>query len=313
MEQRKRDFLDVLIAERRETDQALQLERDHSDGTLQSRDETLAIIAHDLRNYLGAIGFKADLLGRMRDNDPERQRMLAQQISHSCKIMERWANDLVDITSMDSGALSLEKRAVDAAEIVNASCEAFRPAATDRGVQLASRLPPSPVHVCGDRDRLVQVLNNLLDNALKFIAGPGTITVEVAPAGDSVELSVEDTGPGIPEAEQGKLFDRYWHSKKGGVGGTGLGLFICKRIVEAHGGQISVESEVGRGTTFRFSVPAARPRTLRGSRVLITERVTGSGPTRRTMAQTRHGRGGEPRFSAHFLGGTLSARWPRPS
>jgi signal transduction histidine kinase len=174
--------------------------------------------------------------------------------------MQRWANDLVDISSMDAGEVFVERKPCDPGEIAAASRDAFRHAATERSIDLTLEIPPQLPHIHGDRDRLVQVLNNLLDNALKFIAGKGAVRIKLEPAGDFVRFCVADNGAGISPDELPKIFDRYWHAKKGPRGGgTGLGLFICKRIVEAHGGEISVDSDVGRGTTFKFTIPIAKP------------------------------------------------------
>jgi signal transduction histidine kinase len=256
-EQRKIDYLDVLREERRETDMALHQEREHSDFTVRNRDDTLAMIAHDLRNFLHAIGLKAQLLGKAPPSDRTRARTIAVEIAQSCQIMERWANDLVDISSMDTGAVFIERCALDPAEIVDAACRAFASAAAASGVKLSTRVPKKIRRALGDRSRLLQVLNNLLDNALKFTPGPGTIVVALEEAGELVKFSVSDTGPGIAGENQSRVFDRYWHGRRGDAAGTGLGLFICKRIVEAHGGQIAIESQSGKGTTVLFTIPAA--------------------------------------------------------
>jgi signal transduction histidine kinase len=246
----------VLAAERRDTDAALHEERACSDARLRGRDDMLAMIAHDLRNYLHAIGLKAKLL-TTTSADLARCRKVAGELQNSCEIMQRWANDLVDVSSMETGGISLEQSSLDPADVVRASCRAFLSAAREKGVQLSSKVPKTRPHICGDRDRLVQVVNNLLDNAIKFISGPGTITVAIRSLGRFVRFSVSDTGPGILEEDHPKIFQRYWRSKRGTGEGTGLGLFICRRIVEAHGGQISVESQPGRGTTVLFTVPVA--------------------------------------------------------
>ncbi len=253
----KHDFLDVLRAERTETDDALGVERATSDLHVRNRDDMLAMIAHDLRNYLNVIGLKAELLAKASDV-PDPYRRLAGQVAGSCSVMQRWAHDLVDISSMDSGRVFIERKPHDPREIAAASRDAFRNAANERGIELRLEVAADVPAILGDRDRLVQVLNNLLDNALKFIEGKGTVTIALERTGDCVRFSVVDTGAGIPPGELPKVFKRYWHAKQGvHAGGTGLGLFICKRIVEAHGGEISVESELEHGTTFTFTIPTA--------------------------------------------------------
>lgn len=256
-EQIKRDYMKVLAAERRETDEALQQERHHSDLKIQSRDETLGMIAHDLRNYLNAIGLKAEFLVKGLAKDPLVFTKTVGEIGKSCRIMGRWANDLVDISSIETRSVSMQRTVCDPAQIVNAACETFLSMATQKGVRLSIRVPEERQPIFADRDRLIQVLSNLLDNALKFVPPEGKITVALESAGDFMRFSITDSGPGIPEKDRSRIFDKYWHATQGRVRGTGLGLFICKRIVDAHDGQISVESEVGRGSTFAFTIPIA--------------------------------------------------------
>lgn len=110
-----------------------------------------------------------------------------------------------------------------------------------------------------DKDRIVQVLNNLLDNALKFMPGPGTVTVGLESKDNLVRFSVTDTGPGMSNADRERILDRHWYAEKRKPG-AGLGLYICKRIVEAHGGSIGVDSKRGEGSTFFFSLPVTHAR-----------------------------------------------------
>ena len=255
-EQRKRDFLDVLASERSKTDKALHTERSSSDHVVHSRDEVLAVISHDLRNYLNALAMKAAMLENAAPDDVAAIRSLAADISKSCRTMARWANDLVDLSSIDMGKVSLQRSQQDPVPIINSSVQAFRPLASQKGIELSIATPRQPLLVFGDPDRLTQVLNNLLDNALKFTVGPARVTVGVQADGDWVTFSVADTGLGIPEGDRDRIFERFWRAEKEKAGGVGLGLHICRRIVEAHGGRIWVESELGRGTTFFFTIPA---------------------------------------------------------
>ncbi|MBA3457151.1 MAG: HAMP domain-containing histidine kinase [Deltaproteobacteria bacterium] len=257
-EQRKRDFLEALVSERHATDDALQEERTRVDFVTRNRDDVLAMLSHDLRNYLSAIGLKAELLAETPPDNLVLSQSLADQIIKSCKLMERWAIDLLDIASMDSGTLAVDSRPHDPADVITASLEAYLSMANRKTVTLiATGVPQVRPNILGDQPRLVQVLNNLLDNALKFVGPHGTVTLGFEVVGGFVRFFVTDTGPGIPEAEQGLVFERYWHTERTRSGGSGLGLYISKRIVEAHGGQISVASEVGKGCTFVFTVPVA--------------------------------------------------------
>jgi signal transduction histidine kinase len=143
------------------------------------------------------------------------------------------------------------------AAVIEDVCETLEPLASHQSLVLvcntAAGLPPILV----DGDRILQVFSNLVGNALKFTPAGGTITVQAEAADRAVRFSVADTGPGIPAEQIPRLWDRYWQASKTDHRGAGLGLAIAKGIVEAHGGQIWVESEVGRGTTFFFTVPAA--------------------------------------------------------
>ena len=255
-EQLKRDFLEVLASERRKTDKALAMERHSSDYVVRSRDDALEVISHDLRNYLNAISMKAALLEKARPDDVQAYRSLAADILKSFKTMARWANDLVDLSSIDTGKVSLQDSPQDPLEIINSSILAFRSFATEKGIDLSINAPKDLPQVLCDQDRLTQVLNNLLHNALKFTAGPGHITIGLKATDSWVTFSVTDTGPGIPESDREKIFERYWHAERHKGGGLGLGLHICRRIVEAHGGKIWVEGGPGGGTTFLFTIPA---------------------------------------------------------
>lgn len=254
-DQAKHDFLEVLAAERSQTDKALQQERGHADRNVRSRDDALAMIAHDLRNYLNVMGLKAELLTTITD-DARTSQKLANEIGLACRIMQRWANDLVDIASIETGEVDLARGVHDPKEILDTAYNAFSSAAAGKGVRLTIEVPDRRPRISADRDRIVQVLNNLLDNALKFVSAPGEIHLSLETLDDRVQFSIRDTGLGIPEPELARIFERYGQTY-GTHGGTGLGLFISRRIVEAHGGQLTVESKPGHGSTFRFTIPIA--------------------------------------------------------
>lgn len=148
---------------------------------------------------------------------------------------------------------------MDVTSVVREACEAFsaRPGES----------PPTPSWdvredtpaICGDEDRILQLLRNLLSNALRHTPAGGSVSVRAEPSGDDVRFTVSDTGSGIPPDELPHLFDRYWQARRAGRGGAGLGLSIAKGIAEAHGGRIRVESEEGMGSTFAFTIPVAHP------------------------------------------------------
>jgi signal transduction histidine kinase len=255
--ERKRAFMEILNQERKETDTALGLERRTSDVLVRGRDEVLAMISHDLRNLIQGISLKSSLLQRVlsgrASGDPE---SIAVQISRACEVMTRWSGDLVDIASLNAGVLELERKMWKRGEVVNDAVQAVHVQATEKGIQLAVRIPEPNRPFFADRDRIVQVLINLLHNAVKFTPPRGTITVRVEQLETDVRFSVSDSGPGISEEDRPNIFEHRWHAASGRGGGAGLGLYICRRVIEWHGGRIGVESAPGRGSTFFFTLPA---------------------------------------------------------
>jgi signal transduction histidine kinase len=256
-EERKRAFVEIMVEERRETDEALGLERSRSDLLVASRDEILAIISHDLGNLILAIHLKAITLERALSGEAPGARKLAEEIGASCKIMSRWAGDLVDIASLDKGVFGLVVKTCSRAEIVKEPVQAFRPKATEKGIDLSVHVDAPERGVRCDRGRVVQVLMNLLDNAIKFTPHAGTVAVRVEALEREVCFSVSDTGPGIPEQDRENVFEQRWHAAPRSGGGAGLGLYIARRVIEALGGRIWVESAPGRGSTFFLTLPDA--------------------------------------------------------
>lgn len=223
------------------------------------RDEVLGIVSHDLRNPLSAISMCASSLADLPgDATAERARELAETIQASSEWMQRMIQDLLDVGSIEAGRLSLERRSEDPFVLVHQAIGMFERAAEQRSVTIRPELPEDLPAVHADGERVLQVLGNLIGNAVKFVGPGGQVTVRARHREDLVEIAVTDTGPGIPADELPKIFDRFWHSRRtSSVRGTGLGLTIARGIVEAHGGQLRVESTVGMGTTFAFTLPVA--------------------------------------------------------
>jgi signal transduction histidine kinase/CheY-like chemotaxis protein len=226
---------------------------------IQARDDVLGIVAHDLRNPLGNILMQAALL-RQRGSEPERRSQKpADAIERAANRMSRLIQDLLDITRMEAGQLSIEQAPVQADMSVSEFVEAQKLLASSASLELRLDLAQNLGEVFADRDRLLQVLENLVGNAVKFTGPGGRVTVGAAPGDDEVLFWVADTGPGIEARDVPHLFDRFWQARKVGRQGAGLGLPIVKGIVDAHGGRIWVESQVGVGSTFFFTLPLARP------------------------------------------------------
>jgi signal transduction histidine kinase len=224
------------------------------------KDEFLSLVSHELRTPLTSIRGYLDLVldEEAGELNPEQRRFL-QAVERNSGRLLRLVGDLLFVAQADAGRLSLERAKVDLAELAAHCVEGSAPAASEKSVTLVLMANPVPALV-GDRGRLAQVLDNLVSNALKFTPAGGTVEVRTFSEGEAVILEVEDTGIGIPAADQPRLFERFFRSSVAddqAIPGTGLGLAIVKAIVEAHAGLISIESREGKGTTFRIDLPLA--------------------------------------------------------
>lgn len=223
----------------------------------EARDQVLGVVSHDLRNPISAISMCASALADVPAGDAAARQSLLTTITQSTEWMNRLIQDLLDVSSIEAGRLSLERNREVVPALVDHALRMFGVEAEQRRVRLAAESPGNLPAVNVDASRIVQVLGNLLRNALKFTPDGGKITVRASNGGREVVFSVSDTGPGIPAADQPYVFDRYWHARRtANRSGTGLGLSIARGIVQAHGGRMWLESEHGRGTTFYFSIPA---------------------------------------------------------
>ncbi len=231
---------------------------------LRKREELLAIVSHDLRTPISAVLLNTDLLLAEcagEEGSPERKHLEA--IKHSAKRLGRMVGDLLDLSSIDSGHLSLELERLQMAAMVMEALEMLRPLAMEKSQQLDVQLAGEDCPVLCDRGRVVQVLSNLVGNSIKFTPPEGAIAVRSERRGSEVRVSVSDTGPGMTPAVLSHVFDPYWTAPDAASPGLGLGLFIAKSIVEAHGGRIWAETQRGVGSTFYFSLPAAADRVTR--------------------------------------------------
>ena len=218
-----------------------------------ARDEVLGVVSHDLRNPLSAIAMCASALRSRTDVDPL---TLAGTIAESAEWMQRLIRDLLDVAAIESGQLSLERQPEDATAIVERAHEMFAPEAQRLGVMLDIDVPLEPLMLQGDPGRILQVLANLVSNALKFTESGGTVEIGVRATTGQAEFRVSDTGPGIPPEHLSHLFELYWHARRSGRDrGSGYGLAIARGIVAAHGGRIWVDSTMGAGSTFAFTIP----------------------------------------------------------
>ena len=220
------------------------------------RDDVLGVVAHDLRNPLNTIRLQAELL-RGRGGQPER----AASIDRAAMRMDRLIQDLLDVTRIEGRALVLDRSNVAARSLLGELVEAQRPAISAASLELTLDAPETLPEVWADRNRVLQMFENLIGNAVKFTPAGGQISVGAVPRDHEVLFWVSDTGEGIEADDVPHVFDRFWQSHQSGKQhGAGLGLPIVKGLVEAHGGRIWVESERNRGTTFFFTLPVAQPR-----------------------------------------------------
>jgi PAS domain S-box-containing protein len=221
----------------------------------QTRDEMLGIVAHDLRNPLESIMLQTIVL--RRPVEPERRMTKPiEAIERAAHRMASIIEDLLDVTTIEAGGLELEARRIAAGALVDEAADAQREQAVARSLALTTEIAPVALEVWADKKRILQVFENLVGNALKF-TDHGGITLGARREGSEVVFSIADSGIGLAADDVAHLFDRFWQARKAGRSSVGLGLAIVKGIVEAHGGRIWVESQLGSGSTFHFSLPAA--------------------------------------------------------
>jgi signal transduction histidine kinase len=225
---------------------------------VRARDRVLAAVSHDLRNPLNTIQLtSATLLSQLAGD--QRWRRHLEIIHRSCLRMEHLIADLLDMASIGAGRLSIEARPEPADDVLREALELHQPVADERKIALILDAPAEGVLIECDRQRVMQVFENLVGNALKFCRAGDAITLGGERVDGAVRFRVEDTGPGISPELIAHLFDPYW-SGPGAQTGVGLGLYIVRGIVERHGGSIEVESTVGRGARFSFTIPVAESR-----------------------------------------------------
>ncbi len=245
-----------------ETNESLAIARDVAEGAAtraqaaaQAREDVLGVVAHDLRNPLNVVSMSTQLLLDVEVSGEQRRKLLGT-MQRAARQMNRLITDLLEVVRLESGRLGLELRDTPARDILLQAKEQCDPAAAQSGVALEVRAVEYDLWVRADTDRVLQVLGNLAGNALKFAGRGGRVTLGVLGAGPQTLFSVADTGPGIAPEEAGHLFDRFWQARTDRRG-VGLGLTIARGIVEAHCGRIWVESRLGEGATFYFTLPAA--------------------------------------------------------
>ncbi|SEM52570.1 Signal transduction histidine kinase [Stigmatella aurantiaca] len=225
------------------------------------REEVLAIVSHDLKNPLSTIRLSTTMMTARMAQHPELKRLDRQvgAINRAVAQMLTLIHQLLDAARLDGGqALAIERHPEPVDALVEEALALIESQALRKSLRLEKRLATGLTVPC-DRDRIQQVLTNLLGNAVKFTPEGGTLTLETRPQGDTVLVTVRDTGPGIPREAQPHLFERHWQAEKTARQGSGLGLYIARGIIQAHGGRLWVESAPGQGSAFTFCLPTRLP------------------------------------------------------
>lgn len=222
----------------------------------QQREEVLAIVSHDLRNPLATIYTSASVLLELPLPEESRKQHL-EIIRRTANSGTRLIQNLLDVSRLEAGRLSLDLRAVDVETLVAEAVEIAGGAAAEKQIRIETQFVGERTKAHGDRDRLLQVLVNLISNAVKFTPQGGRIVVTATTSNEILRFSIEDSGEGIAAEHLPHIFDRYWQAHHARRAGAGLGLAIVRGIVEAHGGQITVRSELGKGSTFEFTLSRA--------------------------------------------------------
>ncbi len=243
--------------EREATDRDLAGERDRADSALGLRDEFLGIVSHDLLNMqTGVIGFAALIEKRVsRADHVEDVLRYSRNIQRSGARMNRLIGDLVDIASIDAGRLAVAREVSDPTHVVMEALETFQAKAAESKIALVAEIAPSLPQTAFDPARILQVLTNLLSNALKFTPANGKVAIHVEHVGDDLRFEVRDSGVGIPSNKLEAVFERFIQVAVNDRRGLGLGLYISRSIVQGHDGRIWAESKIGEGSQFCFTLP----------------------------------------------------------
>jgi signal transduction histidine kinase len=238
-------ILAALVAERWRTE------------VLRRREDLLAMVSHDLKNPLTAIEVASCSLEKQLSPDQCRGRA-GQQVStirRSAQRMSALIRDLLELAAAEAGRLVIHAERHDAAALLTEAIEMMQPLAAQKSLRLSPERPNEPLMVLCDRERILEVLSNLIGNAIKFGPERSTVAITARACGNDAWFSVTDTGPGIPPEQLSYIFDRFWHRAQSPWGGFGLGLAITKKLIEAHGKKVWVQSRAGAGSTFFFSLP----------------------------------------------------------
>jgi signal transduction histidine kinase len=226
-----------------------------AEPAVDPRDRMIAIFGHDLRGLLNAFTVNSEVFLRRQGDDAADS---ARTVRLTVARMDKLISSLLDFARLRTEKLEIHCRPLDARVLLQEVVEIFRPLAGSKSVALTLAVPDEPLAVEADPERMFQVLSNLLSNAIDFSSARGRISVEGAISGADVELSVVDDGPGIPVEDLDRVFESFYQLDTGRSHGLGLGLYIARSIVDAHGGRLWVASQLGVGSTFHVRLPGER-------------------------------------------------------
>jgi signal transduction histidine kinase/CheY-like chemotaxis protein len=262
-----------LLALRASAALARQMEMDALRLGIRAREDVLGIVAHDLRNPINVIALAAStLLQRLPDASSRRP---VERIARGAQRADRLIQGLLEIDAIEGGRFSISPATVETANMILAAIESQQSLAADASIIISTDISPELPPIEADEERILEVLENLVGNAIKFTSPGGSVTVGASAQGPAILFWVKDSGVGIAPEALPHLFDRFWQARKKDRRGTGLGLTICKAIVEAHGGRIWPETKAGQGTSMFFTVPAIarsrKPEGLKAANILLVD------------------------------------------
>src|SRR5215831_12983318 len=230
---------------------------------IKSREDILAVVSHDLKNPIMVIGLVAKVLRQSGELETAQIAEFSNKIERAADKMLQLISQLLDFTKIENGTFSVAPQAETLKNIILPAIDGMKPLAEAKQQTIECHIESNVPEVAADGPRVAQVLSNLVSNAIKFSRKGCKIVVSAREQDNSIVVCVSDDGPGIPRENLSKVFDRYWQAEETKHGGIGLGLAIAKGIVEAHGGKIWVNSELGKGSSFFFTLPLATPDTKR--------------------------------------------------
>ncbi len=254
------EHIQMLSEDLSRTNVSLAAARDVAQNASLAREEMLAIVAHDLRNPLNLLMMTTQIFAETQPSGETRDQLIGA-MRRAARRMNRLIEDLLEVVRQESGHMKLDLEDAPVASLIAQTAEMFQATAVEKGVSLRAEECPPELTVRADAERIMQVLSNLVGNALKFVPRGGIVVLRCEDLGTEAMFIITDSGPGIAPEDLGRLFEKFWQRRRTDKRGVGLGLSIARGIVEAHGGRIWAESTVGVGSTFHFTLPSvSQPR-----------------------------------------------------